>query len=185
MKGVIFTEFFELVEQTWSLDMVDNLIDDCDLPSGGSYTTVGTYDHREIVQLVQALSRRTEMAVPLLLRTYGKFLFGRFTKLYPAFFEGNPDAFGFLEQVEGYIHVEVRKLYPDAMLPTFDTSRPSEDTLVMVYRSERHLADVAHGLIEGCCEHFEEPCEVGQSEPAEDGAVTLTITRGACLTKTR
>ena len=54
MKGIVFTEFLEMVEDRFSLDMVDDLIDDCDLPSGGVYTAVGTYSHEEIVALVSA-----------------------------------------------------------------------------------------------------------------------------------
>jgi len=52
------------------------------------------------------------------------------------------------------IHVEVRKLYPDAELPTFtcDTSTPGR--LTMLYRSSRPFADLAEGLIAGCIAHF-------------------------------
>ena len=181
MKGVIFTEFFELVEQTWGLDMVDDLIEACELPSKGIYTAVGTYDHREIVSLVQELSRRSEMPLPDLLRTFGEFLFGRFVGLYPQFFEGITSALDFLEKVESYIHVEVKKLYPDAMLPKFDTTRTDENHLVMVYLSERHLQDVAHGLILGCCKHFGSDCEVNMEAPGEDESVRFTIAQHACL----
>lgn len=181
MKGVVFTEFLELVERTWGLDMVDDLIDGCELPSGGIYTAVGTYDHQEIVQLVQELSRRSEIPIPDLLRTFGEFLFGRFVELYPRFFEGMTSALDFLEQVESYIHVEVRKLYPDAMLPTFDTTRINEHQLTMVYQSERHLQDVAHGLILGCCKHFEGDFEVAMEAPAADESVRFTISKRSCL----
>lgn len=177
MKGVVFTEFFELVESNWGLDMVDDLIGACELESGGSYTAVGTYDHGEIVQLVQELSRRTEAPIPDLLRAFGEFLFARFVVGYAQFFEGVTSALDFLEGVENYIHVEVKKLYPDAMLPRFTTERREAGKLVMVYHSERHLHDLARGLIQGCCEHFEEPCEVQMEEPAEDGSVRFTISR--------
>lgn len=182
MKGVVFTEFFELVEQTWGLDMIDDLIESCDLPSGGVYTAVGTYDHQEIVQLVVELSRRSEIPVPDLLRTYGEFLFGRFVLLYPKFFGEIDSALDFLEKVENYIHVEVKKLYPDAMLPRFDTTRIDENNLSMVYLSERHLQDVAHGLILGCCKHFGDECEVTMAEPEEDDSVRFTIAQRSCLT---
>ncbi len=36
MKGIVFTEFIELVEQTFSEDMVDDILEDCDLDSGGA-----------------------------------------------------------------------------------------------------------------------------------------------------
>jgi len=180
MKGIIFTEFFELVEEAFGLDMLDDIIASCDLPSGGRYTAVGTYDHTEIVSLVVALSEKSGIAIPDLLQTYGKFLFGRFVKGYPRFFEVETDAFGFLESVENTIHVEVRKLYPDAQLPSFDTSRPEPGTLVMVYKSSRHLEDVAHGLIQGCLEHFGENCQIEvKGEDSDADGIVFTLVRDA------
>lgn len=35
MKGMIFTEFLEMVEAKFSADMVDDIIADSDLPHGG------------------------------------------------------------------------------------------------------------------------------------------------------
>jgi hypothetical protein len=48
MKGVVFTEFLEMVEDRFSPDMADRIIEGAGLASGGVYTTVGTYDHREM-----------------------------------------------------------------------------------------------------------------------------------------
>ena len=45
MKGVIFTEFLEMVESHFSPEMADRIITAARLPSGGAYTAVGTYDH--------------------------------------------------------------------------------------------------------------------------------------------
>ena len=154
MKGVIFTEFLGLVEEKWDADMVDDIIEACDLPSGGAYTAVGTYDHREIVALVGELSTRSGVPVPDLLQVYGKHLFGTLAKSYPSFVEPRDSALDFLESVESYIHVEVLKLYPDAELPSFDCERISPAELVMIYRSNRHLDDVCHGLIDGALVHF-------------------------------
>lgn len=179
MKGIIFTEFLDLVEGKFGMDMVDDIIDACDLPSGGSYTAVGTYDHKEIVDLVVALSQKTEIPVPDLLKVYGEHLFKRFVTLYPRFFERDTDAFGFLEGVENYIHVEVRKLYPNAELPRFETERPDDQSLVMVYHSGRHLEDVAEGLIRGCLSHFKEPAEIFRQAGDEAEGVRFTITKQA------
>jgi Haem-NO-binding len=44
MKGMVFTEFLELVERSWGEELVDELIESCELASGGAYTSVGTYD---------------------------------------------------------------------------------------------------------------------------------------------
>ena len=86
MKGVVFTEFLDMVEQRFSPDMVDDIIEDANLPSGGAYTAVGTYPHDEMVALVVALSARSGAAVPDLLRAFGEYLFGRFVQGYPGHF---------------------------------------------------------------------------------------------------
>lgn len=159
MKGMVFTELLEMVEANWSLDMVDAMIDGADVASGGAYTSVGTYPYEEIIALVTTLSRLTDISPPDLVRAFGKHLFGRFALAYPRFFEGAKGSFAFLAGIEDVIHAEVRKLYPDAELPTFEVETHG-DGLSLTYFSEHPFADLAHGLIEGCVAHFGEAIEV-------------------------
>ncbi|MCG8695637.1 MAG: heme NO-binding domain-containing protein [Minwuiales bacterium] len=154
MKGFVFTEFLEMVDDKFSPDLTERIVDQADVPSGCAYTAVGTYDHMELVQLVVGLSKETGTAAPDLVKAFGAHLLSRFVVLYPEFFDGHADPFTFLESVENYIHIEVKKLYPDATLPSVACERPSPDKLVVLYESERCLADAAHGLIEGCLKHF-------------------------------
>lgn len=163
MKGMVFTEFFEMVEATFSADMVDDIIDDANVPSGGVYTSVGTYDHAEIVALVIALSTRTGIAVPDLLKAFGKYLFNRFSQGYRQFFESQTDAFAFLAGIENIIHAEVRKLYPDAQLPRFDVEHQDAKELVLIYRSGRHFEDLAEGLLQGCVAYFDDSIVIARS----------------------
>jgi hypothetical protein len=163
MKGVVFTEFLDMVEARFGLEMADRIIDSSNLATGGSYTSVGTYDHREMVALVTNLSKETGTPVPGLIHAFGLHLFSRFRDGYPAFFQV-PDAFAFLSGVDGYIHIEVQKLYPDAELPQFTYERPDEGTLVMRYRSPRGLADLAHGLIDATVAHYGAPMTVARED---------------------
>ena len=173
MKGMVFTEFLDMVESKFSADMVDDMIDDSQLPSGGAYTAVGTYDHSELVQMVGALSLRSGVPVPTLIHTFGLHLFGRFHALYPAFFNGTSSALDFLEGIETVIHTEVRKLYPDAQLPRFDCVR-SASGLEMVYSSPRHFGDLAAGLIEGAIAHFGDPVTVTRHN-MPDGSIRFEM----------
>jgi len=154
MKGMVFTEFLEFVERTWSPAMVDDLIDSCDLPSGGAYTSVGTYDHREMVKLVVALAARTGQPADDVLHWFGTGLFTSLATAFPVFVDEHRDAFSMLAGIEEVIHVEVRKLYPDAELPAFEISRPDARTLVLDYRSPRCMDALAHGLIDACVLRF-------------------------------
>ena len=171
MKGVVFTEFLEMVESSFSPLVADRIIEQSELPSGGAYTAIGTYDHDEMVSLVSQLSSETGTPVPELLQGFGGYLFGRFVAGYPMFFEGQSSAFDFLATVHNHIHTEVRKLYADAELPSLEHERPEPNRMVMDYRSSRGPADLAEGLIRACIEHFKETIAVSR-EDLSDGQNT-------------
>lgn len=156
MKGIVFTELIEMVETTFGADIMDEVIDECDLESGGAYTTVCTYDHKELIEIVSKLSEKTDIPTKDLIVKYGHYLFFRFHKMMPQFFEEPKTTFDFLESVHGYIHVEVKKLYPDATLPNFKTDRKENTQLIMTYTSRCPFADFAEGLIQGCIEFYKE-----------------------------
>jgi len=81
MKGVVFTEFFEFVEETYSPEFLQETIADSQIASGGVYTSVGTYPVCEMGALVGSLSKRTGHDSSQLLK-----LFGRHSRLQPPFF---------------------------------------------------------------------------------------------------
>jgi len=81
-KGIVLTEFLEMVEEGHGLDIVDELLDLPNLSHGGSYTSVGTYEFAELASLVAKLSSLLEVPTDELLRAYGVHLFGRFSALF-------------------------------------------------------------------------------------------------------
>lgn len=178
MKGIVFTEFMDMVEQRWGLEMVDELIDATNPASNGAYTSVGTYDINELVGYVVELSRRLDTPAPALIKAFGVFLASSFVKKFPMFFASARSTFDVLREVDRHIHVEVRKLYPDAELPVFSYRDVSTDTLELTYESTRNLPDLAEGLIEGCAGHFNEVLRIERShvqmEPVPQVVFLLT-----------
>ena len=179
MKGIVFTEFLEMVESKFGIEMVNGLLDSSELASGGVYSAVGTYDHKEMVSLVVELGKRSGMPLPDLLKAFGRYLFGTFKTSYASMFESAGDGFEFLESIDQEIHVEVLKLYPDAELPSFKTERKEDNVLQMDYHSDRAMGALAHGLIEACGEHYNECFDIVMQPQTEDGKyVRFLITRG-------
>jgi len=170
MKGIVFTEFIEMVEEKFGYEVTENMISNANLPSNGAYTAVGTYDHSEMYSLIGELHRSTEIPVPDLMHTYGLHLFGALAKAYAPMLSGLSSAFEMLQSVDRYIHVEVRKLYPDAELPHFEIKDVDEKRMVMIYSSERRMSDVASGLIEGCLAHYKESATIHKELITEDGS---------------
>ncbi len=169
MKGIVFSEFMDLVEEKFGLETVDDLIESTNLPSGGSYTAVGTYPHTEMVSMVVRLSEMTDIAIPNLLNLFGHHLFKTFYRNYPGFFAEVKHPFDLLEQIDNHIHVEVKKLYPDAELPRFETFR-EDDKMTMIYKSERKMSDLAIGLIEAAAEKFNTEINIETEFLNEDGS---------------
>lgn len=177
MKGVVFTEFLEMVDAKFSYDITEHIIEAAKLPSGGVYTAVGTYDHAEIVALVTQLSKATNIPVADLLRAFGHHLLYRFVAGYPQFFEGITCSLDFMQRVDGYIHVEVRKLYPEAQLPTLECELSAPGVLKVTYKSNRPFADLADGLIAGCVEYFNDGVTVRREDVVPGSLAVFTLTR--------
>jgi hypothetical protein len=170
MKGIVFCEFLEMVETAEGFDMVDRIVEESNVPGGGAYTAVGTYDHAELVSLLVAYGRIKDRGVDVILREFGQHLFRRFVVLFPRFFVDVKSSFDFLEHIESYIHVEVKKLYPDAELPRFVHRRLADGSLELIYSSLRHLPDFAEGLMIGCIDHFGERIELRREPVMFEGA---------------
>ncbi len=180
MKGIIFTEFIEMVENKFGFPVAEKIISHANLSSGGVYTAVGTYDFDEMLQLVTNLSHETAIAIPDLLTAFGKHLFSGFYNVYPHYFTGKNDAFDFLKNIENYIHAEVLKLYSDAQLPSIQTTcSPDHRKLTLVYSSDRKLSDLAVGLIQGCADHFHQNIHIEKTFLKNDGSLVKFV-----LTKT-
>ena len=176
MKGVVFTKFLDFVGSRYGADTVDDIIDASHLPRGGAYTAVGTYDHAEMVSLCTALAERTGTPAAELVRCFGSHLSGTFAKGYPAFFSRSGIFFDFLESIEAHIPVDVRKLFPDAELPTFKVEQRTPTQMVLHYRSPRRMGDLAEGLILGSAHQFGVQAQV-QATPVEgsDGQATRFV----------
>ena len=171
MKGIVFTEFLDLVEQKFGLSVVQQIIDNSELESNGIYTSVGTYKFTEMVSLLTNLSNLTKIAPNDLLKVYGTHFFDALVKNYGSILNTYKSPLDLLASVDAHIHVEVRKLYPDAELPRFEVTKLTNDTLIMIYHSSRALYAFAHGLMEKSFEHYNQASEITYNLLKEDGTI--------------
>ncbi|MFK7733304.1 MAG: heme NO-binding domain-containing protein, partial [Pseudomonadales bacterium] len=112
----------------------------------------------ELFALVTAAEKATGIPAKELVHKFGVYMLPHFVTNYPIFFEGQTSLKEFLLTVDEVIHVEVRKLYPDAGLPEFAYENREDNELVMLYSSPRKLCALAEGLIEGSAKHFKQTC---------------------------
>lgn len=154
MKGIIFTVFLEMVESRFGLEVVDQVLESNHLPSGGVYTSVGTYDFVEMLRLLRSLSENVQIPEESLLHAFGNYLFQALIDHYPEVVADFSNPMDLLAGIEDHIHTQVLKLYPNAELPTIRILEHKPHSMTLLYESSRGLYRLAHGLIESAFAHF-------------------------------
>lgn len=176
MKGIVFTEFLDLVEDKFGIEMVDTIISNAELESNGSYTAIGTYEFSEMLQLLKNLSSNTGVSTDDLLLIYSEHFFHVLKDSYPQLLEKYTNPLDLLASIEGHIHVEVRKIYPDAELPTFEVVDKTDDSLIMIYKSSRSMHHFGLGLMKQTFAHFNTEASILLEKIKDDGTeVKFTI----------
>jgi hypothetical protein len=183
MKGVVFTEFLAFVEDTHGLATVDEILNNCKTETGGAYTAVGTYNASELFQMVAELSRLKSTHPTELVKAFGAHLFRYFTDSHAASLAYVHSTEQLLASVDQRIHVEVRKLFPDAELPSIQFRRLDDQTSEVIYRSTRPLADLAEGLILEAIAHYRDPirCERNDLPPSDGTHARFLLMRQAAV----
>jgi len=159
VKGLVFTTFFDFIEERYGADLLDEGIEAAALPHGGAYTAVGSYPYQEMAALVCAMARLTEVEVAPLLEAFGTFCIAAWVRKFPEAFS-NTSLFDLLSDIDHFHETQVRKVYPDAQLPSFTLVERSDDHIMLDYRSCTPLAHLAVGVIIGAGAHFGTPVSV-------------------------
>lgn len=178
MKGIVFTEFLELVEEKFGFETVDEIIEKSNLPSQGAYTAIGTYEFSEMLALVTNLSETTNIPIEKLLHVYGLHFFSIIERDYSGILSKYTGPMDLLSSIESHIHVEVRKIYPDAELPRFEVKEQTDNKLVLIYYSSRCMYAFGLGLMEKAFEHYGQNATIEFEKLNEIGSeVRFVITR--------
>jgi hypothetical protein len=178
MKGLVFTEFLDLVEERFGLEMVDAIISQSKLESKGVYTSIGTYSFSELLQLLQNLKIQTGISIDNLLLIYGEHFFSVIETNYKDLLSSYNDPIEMLASIENHIHVEVRKIYNDAELPTFIIKEKTKKTLILIYKSSRSMHHFGLGLMNKTFEYFNSKATIILEKIKKDGTeVKFIITK--------
>lgn len=158
-----------MVEESFGLEVTDQIIEESKLQSEGIYTSVGTYEFNEMVSLLTQLSKTVKLPANDLLHTFGLYLFDSLGRTHPEIIKNYKSPLALIISIEDHIHVHVKKLYPDAELPSFTIVEQNDNSLSMIYSSSRGLYSLAHGLIEKTFTHFNSSAHIAYELLKEDG----------------
>ncbi len=154
MKGIIFVALSEMIQEMYGHKTWNEFLSDSNAPSKGIYTSTEIYEDKEATELLTVISRKLEKSPNDILYIFGIFLIRYFHKKYPSFFQ-DLSFVGFLESVDGRIHVEMQKLSPGSTPPLVKVISTDEKNIQIHYRSKRKLCSLAHGLLRGASKIYQ------------------------------
>jgi hypothetical protein len=156
MKGIIFRFLEEFITKNCGEDKFQELVAHCPMQTKEPFVGPGTYPDGDFFSIFNATVKDLGLAHDDALRLFGEFCFPRLAGRYPHFVTPYAKAKPFLLTVDAVIHIEVRKLLKDAVLPKFYYDDPDPQHLIIVYQSERRLCRFMEGLLDGVGKHFGE-----------------------------
>lgn len=170
MKGIIFTTLAVMVEEKFGLELWDRVLLEVAPSSEGIYTAGAAYPDSELFAIISCLSKLTQIPANDLITAYGAYLFNKFTTYFPSLILPGISLKEFLKSIDNIIHMEVKKIHPNAALPSLTYEDSVEDELVILYRSPRKLCHLAIGLMQGASKHYQQTCEIKESLCLHKGA---------------
>src|SRR5690606_25138495 len=176
MKGVVFTEFLEMVEGSYGLGMVDYILQNSDLDSNGIYTSVGTYDFKELITLFSVLSEKVKIKVDDISYNFGKYFFTSLKNTRPQIFEEHDSPEEFLISIEDHVYKQVKDGHPPVKPQTFTIEKNDQDQMIFVYKSTTGLYMFALGFVEKTFEHYNPSFKVTYKTLSDKGTqVRFTV----------
>lgn len=159
MKGVIFNIAEKFVETKYGNDALEALYNEANFSTKDPFIGPLTYPDADMLEMVRAGCKLLKLTPDELLYNLGVFAFSGLAERHPVFLKDIDHPKEFLKTVENVIHIEVKKLYEDADLPTFQYEEPHPNELIITYFSKRKLYSFMSGLIEGVAQHYKVPIE--------------------------
>lgn len=175
MKGSIFKHFEDFVTDNWGIETYEEILSGLDLQTEGPFLGPGNYPDEDLLAIVGATIQKLGIPLPKALRVFGNYLFEKLAGDAPQFLEGTTDLKQFLLTVDQVIHVEVKKLFPEAYLPRLHYEDTGADALTVHYQSKRQFCQLFAGLVEGAAQRFGTPIAWDESACTHTGAEQCTF----------
>ncbi len=169
MQGSIFTTFSDMIIEKMGMEQWNELLEKTEPKSQGIYTSGEQYEDSELVNMVLVLSDKTAIEPEKLIEDFGQYLFTSLYENCPTDVSSITTLREFLKEIDSVIHVEVKRLHPNAYLPQFSYEDGEGTDLIMYYSSKRKLCHASIGLIYGAAEHFNENITISHPECMHKG----------------
>jgi hypothetical protein len=142
----------------------DELLQEVDADIGGVYTFGGLFDGQELFLLVAFIATKKAITIEQATKAFGKWFFIELYTSAPPLTHDFIDVFKFLYGLQNIIHIGVKKLYIDLLIPEFNFLFESEKTLRFHSMSPRKRCHYCEVLVYGLAEYLNQPATICHKE---------------------
>lgn len=174
MKGVVFRGIESLVIDKCGMNAWEELLKK-NSPNGRVYISPTSYPDEEMFALLNDVSIKLNMAMPDILKVFGKYLFNYLVTKHPMIIKDFDSFPNLIVSIDKVIHAEVAKLYYEPSLPKINAVRVDEGFILMDYYSKRKLCMCAEGLIYGAASYFDINVTLNHIQCMHDGFAKCII----------
>lgn len=172
MHGMIFLQLSKFADHTYGAGTFSTLLTDAGLGER-VYLPIQTYPDAEVQAIVAAAATRTGLDPTRVLFAFGRFLAPELLAAYKPLVKPHWRTLDVIEQAEQVMHRAVRNDL-SAAPPRLEVTRNGR-SLELRYSSERNLCVLAHGLVVGIAEHYDEGIVVRETACRRRGAPVCTF----------
>lgn len=155
MHGAMLNSFFDHVEQAYGKEILSSILRDIGRPACVDGSRGGELEERTLVSALQSLGRQTNKPLPILLDSYGRYIFSDIARTNPAIFDGAEHSLSLLRDIFTQVPEE---------LPLIQSLNHKQDCLELIFRSNYPLAPMAAGVLTATGDYFHEHLDIRKSD---------------------
>ncbi|WMN60599.1 heme NO-binding domain-containing protein [Pseudoalteromonas xiamenensis] len=154
MKGHIFNLLEAFIEEIAGQEQLFDILDACSFDTESRFVRTENYPDEQLLEIVDHAVSALGISHEQAHYAFGKWLYARLITLLPPEFTDFPHPAPILKKLDDLHKVELKKLYPDAIPPSFDYIQHSPTQADLIYCSSRRMFTLVEGTLQGMAEHY-------------------------------
>lgn len=154
MKGHIFNLLEDFIGEVAGEEKLYEILDECSFDTQSRFVRTENYPDEQLLEIVDRTVAKLGLSTEKAHFAFGKWLYPRLISLLPAEFTDYPHPAFVLKNLDDLHKIELKKLYPDAIPPTFSYVTLNETKAELVYHSKRRMFTLVEGTLQGMAQYY-------------------------------
>ncbi|CCQ10252.1 hypothetical protein PALB_11170 [Pseudoalteromonas luteoviolacea B = ATCC 29581] len=154
MKGHIFNLLEDFIVEIAGIETFYEILDACQFDTSKQFVRTENYPDEQLLEIVGHTVNKLGITPEQAQFEFGKWLYPKLIKLLPSEFTDFAHPSCVLKNLDDLHKIELKKLYPDAIPPTFSYVATSPVDADLIYRSKRRMFSLVEGVLQGMASHY-------------------------------